>query len=302
MSDVELLFFGNRLAFSDEETIDKGIAYLQSLKAYLPAYNSLLAFTKQGTDIKAGPQEEASAPEMNGVQEQEIEANGQPSEGIDWEDEPLPDTPAPLGLTGWLDRAWDELGQPEKGATGEEIFNTLIRVGFVPTAKYPREAIKTALRVNTRFRKVGETDNKAALWRLKPRTEAGPKLPVGITGPPSPGTLVPLLTDLAVETTANRYKGPLQGQNPPRGERVIDYATRAWKAGGRGVTVEELAQMMIDNQNWQSSGDPLRTLKATLRKPRYANVFVRINNLWFLHGEYLDDVPSNQLELNEAAS
>ena len=297
MSDVELLFFGNRLAFSDEETIDKGIAYLQSLKAYLPAYNSLLAFTKQGADIKAEPKEEAPAPEADGIRVQEEEANSQPSEGMDSKAEPLPDAPAPLGLIGWLERAWDELGRPKKGATGEEIFNSLLRLGFVPTARHPQEAIKTALRINPRFRKVGEASNKAALWKLKPRSETSPKVSEAQVQLTETTPIVPTPIN-----TATKYKGPLIRQNPRPGERVIDYAVRAWKFLGRGTTTEELAQAMKDHLNWQSTGDPVGTLSATLRKPVYQDVFKRIDGLWFLQGENVDGLPSGQLGLGHEAS
>ena len=65
----------------------------------------------------------------------------------------------------WVVRAAKELSRP---ATGAEIYAKMVEMGFVSNAKKPIEAVKTIIRANPDFKRVGVTGAMEGLWEYKP--------------------------------------------------------------------------------------------------------------------------------------
>ena len=251
MSDLEISFCGKPLALKDEESIDRLIAYLQVLKAGIQARNTLLAFTNQTAFSSASLAEVANSSPSEVTSVDAAETN-----------------PESVRLINWFEQAWATMGQPVTGATGDEFFETLLKLGFQPTANNPRAAIKTSIRINPRFRKVGVTANNAALWKLLPRSSQATS---------------------SSSTKTMGYKGPTAIPNPPAGKRVIDYILRAMNTFSDGMTTHQLVERMKE-QGWETSGDALTTVGSTMRKPRYKDFFSRISGCWYLNGNMDDEI------------
>ena len=143
-------------------------------------------------------------------------------------------------MSEWLQMAWEALDNPVFGATGEEIYQALISLGFQSTADDPKAAVKASIRVGKQFIRVGTNRNKEVLWSLK-ESHSEP-------------TIVPPRFTL---DDPRRRKTNL---------KTVDYAERALKELGGKASAEELADEMC-SRGWNTKSDDKPGLvAATLRK------------------------------------
>lgn len=143
-------------------------------------------------------------------------------------------------MSEWLEMAWKQLGSPELGATGDEIFNALEQLGFQSTADDPKAAVKASIRSGRQFIKLASGKNKEAIWGLRDNL------------------LVPSV------------KPPRFSLGDPRRQtakaKVVDYAIRALLEMSGKASKEELARLMT-GYGWNTKSDDKPGLvAATLRK------------------------------------
>ena len=295
MRDLSIFFYGRPLPLDDEEAIDNVVAYLHAHKRLL-ALSRLMPEPSTAVEVRTpsltqpdldanNARKLASEPKAATTlaENEENEEETHEEETDDEEAFNAAQTLESTRLIDWFERAWVALNQPKDGATGDQFFNAMTNLGFQPTAEHPKEAIKTAIRVNPRFRKVGVTSNNAALWRLKPKT------------PVVQSSLARLST---TDDKTLGYEEPSLNHRPPVGQRVIDYAIKAWQSLGEGVTIEQLAAKMVE-LGWTTASDPARILRATLQKPRYNSTFIRDDGLWYRNDDNLILVPDESQEPDE---
>ena len=143
-------------------------------------------------------------------------------------------------MSEWLEMAWKQLGSPEFGATGDEIYNALDRLGFQSTADDPKTAVKASIRLGGQFIKLATGKNREAIWALREKT-------------PEPTVKPPRFSLDDPNRQTARVK-------------VVDYAIRALKELGGKASKEDLAAKMV-GYGWKTKSDDKPGLvAATLRK------------------------------------
>lgn len=143
-------------------------------------------------------------------------------------------------MSEWLEMAWKQLGSPDFGATGDEIYGALEKLGFHSTADNPKTAVKASIRLGGQFFKVGTGRNKEAIWLLR---DSGF----------DPVVKPPRFTIDDPRRQAGRVK-------------VVDYAIRALRELGGYANKEDLAAKMTE-YGWNTKSDDKPGLvAATLRK------------------------------------
>ena len=160
-------------------------------------------------------------------------------------------------MSEWLEMAWKKLGSPELGATGDDIFSALEKLGFQSTADDPKAAVKASIRSGGQFIKLASGKNKEAIWSFRD------------------GQIVPIV------------QPPRFTIDDPRRQiarvKVVDYAMRALQELGGYANKEHLAAKMTE-YGWNTkSDDKPGLIAATLRKYQE---FEKQGELWTFSPTY----------------
>ena len=163
----------------------------------------------------------------------------------------------------WHEKASIELGRP---ATGAELYEKMVEMGFESKANDPKDSVRRALRENPKFIRVGKNSEGITLWVAR-----------------------------GVNSVVKEY--PESTQKIKEGK---DYAIEVLGSSNKVLSTREISSEMI-KAGWpnNSASENLRIKATRALLSRHKNIFLSTNGFWTLLSNADSNKPSAE-DLDDA--